>query len=252
MQLVWGAASYQPRDHGRPSAGACSSHVHPRFLRWPPRQGVCCEPCSGCTHPPYPFLRNLGGRGVPPGGVTARVPDGDPKHLSVCDVGFPVPLAAMRRYGGVIAGWMPTHAALSSCLHSFRGCRWRRPAGSPMCMSPDGSTRNGRSSTTVLVVRSVAIVESQSPTIRVVLEAVHVFLAVLADERADIRLGHARNAGLPPVQRDSERHRFQPADRLPGAARGAGSVSKRGSPREVQAATASAGVPGWYRGGGRR
>ncbi len=252
MQLVWGAASYQPPGPGRPSAGACSSHVHPRFLRWPPRQGVCCEPCSGCTHPPYPFLRNLGGRGVPPGGVTARVPDGDPKHLSVCDVGFPVPHGGHAKVRRGDRGLDADSRSAFIVPTFFPGLPMATARGSLMCMSPDGSTKNGRSSTTVLVLRSVAIVESQSPTIRVVLEAVHVFLAVLADERADIRLGHARNAGLPPVQRGSERHRFQPADRLPGAARGAGSVSKRGSPREVQAATASAGVTGWYGFGGRR
>lgn len=141
----------------------------------------------------------------------------------------------MRRYGGVIAGRMPIrlHGGWSCVIRRQRRCkhdltqRFHRACmlfglpmvtarGSPMCMSLNGSTRNGRSSTTVLVLRSVAVVESQSPTIRVVLEAGHVLLAALADARADILLRHVRNAGLPPVRRDSERHLFRPADRLPG------------------------------------
>lgn len=169
----------------------------------------------------------------------------------------------MRRYGGVIAGRMPIrlHGGWSCVIRRQRRCkhdltqRFHRACmlfglpmvtarGSPMCMSLNGSTRNGRSSTTVLVLRSVAVVESQSPTIRVVLEAGHVLLAALADARADILLRHVRNAGLPQCGETVNAICSDRPTACLAAVCGAGSVSRGGLPREVQTATASAGVAG--------
>lgn len=246
----------------------CPSPIRPLGPR---RQGVCGEPCSGRTHPRTHFcVTSWAGvfriAGLRPGcrmgpealiDTRCRLSRSAGGHAKVRrgDRG-PDADSAARRVVIVIRRQRRCKHDLTQRFHRacmLFGLPMVTALRSPMCMSLNGSTRNGRSSTTVLVLRSVAVVESQSPTIRVVLEAGHVLLAALADARADILLRHVRNAGLPPVRRDSERHLFRPADRL-AAARGAGSASRGGLPREVQAATASAGVAGrtGSKGGGER
>lgn len=236
----------------------CPSPIPPLGPR---RQGVCREPCSGRTHPRTHFCVTLWAgvfrlAGLRPGcrmgpeafaGARCRLSRSAGGHAKVRrgDRG-PDADSAARRVVIVIRRQRRCKHDLTQRFHRacmLFGLPMVTARGSPMCVSLDGSTRSGRSSTTVLVLRSVAVVESQSPTIRVVLEAGHVLLAALADARADILLRHARNAGLSSVQRDSERHLFRPTACL-AAVCGAGSVSRGGLPREVQTATASAGVAG--------